>query len=152
MGRGGELTEEEKGCGFGSKMRSWGRRIPPIQCRHWALALPSHTYLGSLNSLKRMRHRSIWPPSPPNPSHHRLWQPNWRVHCRWGHLFQILWCVWFGFNLWLQWLWVMFKIYEFNFWLIFKISRFSFWFGFMFKNSGFTSLFFLFIYLFIFLR
>ena len=26
-----------------------------------------------------------------------------------------LWCVWFDFNLWLQWLWVMFKIYGFNF-------------------------------------
>ena len=52
-----------------------------------------------------------------------------------------LWCVLFGFNLWLQWLWVMFKIYEFNFWLIFKISGFGFWFGFMFKNSGFTIFF-----------
>ena len=53
-----------------------------------------------------------------------------------------LWCVWFGFNLWLQWLWVMFKIYGFNFWLIFKICVFSFWFAFMSKNAGFTFFFF----------
>ena len=70
--------------------RSWGRQIPPIQRRRRALAPPSHARLGSLNRPRRMRRRSIWPPSPPNPSHRRLWRPNWRVHCRRGHLLQVL--------------------------------------------------------------
>lgn len=66
--------------------RSWGRRIPRIHRRRWALAWPSRGRLGSRNRRRRTRLRPIWTCRTIRSN----LRPSWRVNCHRGRRLQIL--------------------------------------------------------------